>query len=445
MELQSVIEKGVALAQRAGADGSEAYLLSSRETMVEVRNQEVEVLKVARECGLGIRIIADRRVGYAYTTDLAPEAVENTVRRALANARQCGEDRYNVLPEAELTYPRVSVYDPELERIPVGEKVELARALEREARGFDRRVKIIETCAYQDAVYEVSVVNSLGVSCSYKGTYCGLHAYVVATEGQDNQTGFALAYEVSYKDLDAGKVGREAARKAVAMLGAGSVATERMAVILDPYTTTQFLGLVAPALSSEAVQKGKSLFQGKIGKKVASELVTIIDDGTMPGRIMSSPFDGEGVPTARTVLLSGGVLQEFLYNTYTAAREGRKSTGNGVRGSFKHTPEVGTTNFYLAPGDTTPENLIKETARGLYVTEVMGMHTANPISGDFSVGVAGLLIERGELSRPVRGAAIAGNILALLEAIDGVGNDLTFFLGRGAPTVRISRMTLSSD
>jgi len=159
--------------------------------------------------------------------------------------------------------------------------------------------------------------------------------------------------------------------------------------------------------------------------------------------IGSAPFDGEGVPTSRTVLVDGGILKGFLHNSYTAAKEGLPSTGNGIRHSFKGTPEVGTTNFYVENGNTTPENIIKEISEGLYITEIMGMHTANPISGDFSLGASGIWIEGGELKQPVRGIAVAGNITELLQRVDAVGNDLRFYGTKGSPTLRIREMSLS--
>jgi PmbA protein len=229
------------------------------------------------------------------------------------------------------------------------------------------------------------------------------------------------------------------------MLGAAPVATRKAVVLLDPYVATGFLGLIGPALTGEAVQKGRSLFAGKVGERVASDKITIIDDGLLGGGIASAPFDGEGVPTSRTILVKKGDLRGYLHNTYTAAKDGVQSTGNGVRSSFKGTPEVGMTNFYIEAGQIPVEQLIKDISSGIYVTEVMGMHTANPISGDFSVGVSGLLIENGELTRPVRGMAMGGNIIELLENIDAVGNDLHFFIGKGSPTLRVAQLTISGQ
>ena len=264
-------------------------------------------------------------------------------------------------------------------------------------------------------------------------------------EEEDNQTGFALQYRLKFAELDPETVGREAAEKAVRMLGAKQIGTQRVPVLFDPYVATSFLGVLAPALTAEAVQKGKSLFAQKIGQPVGSNVLTLVDDGTLPNGIASAPFDGEGVPSSRTVLIENGELKTYLYNTYTAARDGVSSTGNGVRGSFKSTPEVGTTNFFIQPGEVSQQQLMTDIKEGLYITEVMGMHTANPISGDFSVGAAGLWIKDGQFTVPVRGIAIAGNLADLLQSIEGVASDLTFFGGKGSPTVRIGQMTVSGS
>jgi PmbA protein len=422
---------------------AEAYISAGENLSIEVRNQEVEALTTARDQGLGLRVIADQRVGFAFTTDFSPPALELCVEQALANARMATPDEHNCLPARYPGYPQLDLFDPEITTTPVEKKIELVREIERQARAYDPRVKITESCSYNDSRYMVVLVNSQGITAAYHAAYCGASTFVVAVENEESQTGFGLAYSLQYKNIDPAKIGREGAARAVRMLGAKRVNTQRAAVVFDPYVATNFLGVIAPALAADAVQKGKSLFRGRVGQQVAAPVVNIIDDGRRPDGIASSPFDGEGVPTQHTVLVEKGILKCYLHNTYTAARDGVKSTGNGARGSFKTTPEVGTTNFYIEAGSRTPEDIIKEISRGLYVTEVMGMHTANPISGDFSVGASGLWIENGELTRPVRGVAIAGNIIGLLEGIDAVGNDLTFFGATGAPTVRIASMTIS--
>jgi len=441
----TIAESAVQKARAAGAAMAEAYLLSSKDLSIEVRNGEVETMKLAEDRGLGLRVITGGRVGFAYTTEFSAGGLDQVVRQALANGANTEPDQFYTLPGETEKYPQLDIYDPAIRDATVENKIKMAVEMENTARAFDKRIKIIESSSYQDAEVEVSIVNSLGMQAHYRSAYCGLYLSLVAGEGEDSQTGFALKYGLKFADLDPVLIGKKAAERAVSMLGAKPAKSQKAAVVLDPYIAANFLGLLAPALSGEAVQKGRSLFAAKVGQKVASDLVTIVDDGRLPGGIASAPFDGEGVAASETVLIEGGLLKGFLHNTYTAAKEGIRSTGNGVRGSFKSTPEVGTTNFFIRPGQVSAEQIIKEVKNGLYVTEVMGMHTANPISGDFSLGAAGIWIENGEFTRPVRGVAIAGNIMELLSSVDAVGSDLEFFGGKGAPTLRVASMSLSGS
>lgn len=432
-------------AQGLGADQSEAFLIMSKDLTIDVREGSVETLKLAEDRGLGVRVFKNGQVGFAYTSNLGNSAVDEIIRQALANSDKTSPDEFNFMPKPGGPYAPLDLFDPEIQRVSVEEKINIAKTLEKTAKGVDKRIAITERSSYFDAEYEVTLANSLGIASSYRGAYCGGYADVVAEEDGDSQTGFAISMILNFKDLDPEKVGREAAEKAVRKLGAKTINTQKAVIVFDPYIATSFLGVIAPALSAEAVQKGKSLFGGKVGRKVASEKITIVDYGSMPGGIASAPFDGEGVPTTKTVLIGSGELKGYLHNTYTAAKDGVLSTGNGTRSSFKSTPEVGATNFYIEPGDINPDNLINDIGAGLYITDVMGMHTANPISGDFSVGAAGIRIENGRFTKPVRGVAIAGNILELLNNVEGVGSDLTFFGGKGSPTLRISGMTVSGS
>lgn len=432
-------------AQSLGADQAEAFVIKSKDLTIDVSNSEVETLKLAEDRGLGLRVFRGGRIGFAYTSDIRTAALDEIIRQALANSDKTSPDEYNYLPKPGGAYAELNLFDQEISNRPVEEKIKIAKDIEKVAKSVDKRITITERSSYFDGEYEVFLANSLGINSAYQGAYCGCYADLVAEENGESQTGFAMKLARNYHDLVPDLVGREAAEKAVRKLGAKSINTQKAVIVLDPYISTNFLGVIAPALSAEAVQKGKSLFGGKVGQKVASDKITIIDYGSMPGGLASAPFDGEGVPTGKTVLIQSGELKGFLHNTYTAAKDGVLSSGNGVRGSFKSTPEVGTTNFYIEPGPVDPADLIEDISSGLYVTEVMGMHTANPISGDFSLGAAGIWIEKGRLTYPVRGVAIAGNILDLLDGIEGVGADLTFFGGKGAPTVRISRMTISGS
>lgn len=443
--LQKIGEKVLNKTFAQGIKRAEVFMSWSRDLSIEVSEQKVETMKLAEEQGLCLRLFEDQKLGFAYTSDLTDSAIDQLVTQAIANGKITAEDEFYLLPEPSKNYPALDLRDETISRITVEEKISLAKDIENIARKHDSRIKITERCAYSDSIYEVVILNSLGLKAEYQGAYCGASAFLVAEEEEDSQTGFGFQYGLKYHELNPEFIGTEAAKKAVRMLGAKGINTETMPLVLDPYVATNFLGLISNSLSSESVQKGKSRLAGRLNEKIASKLITVIDDGAKEGGMMSAPFDGEGVPCQKNILIDQGILSGFLYNTYTGAKEGKKSTGNGVRGSYKTTPEIGTTNFYIENGSVPREQLLKEVTRGIYITDVMGMHTANPISGDFSLGASGLLIENGEFTKPVRGVAIAGNIFDLISAIDAVGSDLTFFVGKGSPTLRIDKMTVSGN
>jgi PmbA protein len=438
-----IAEEIVERAGKAGANLAEAYLLQAKELTIEVANGAVETLKLAEDQGVGVRVFKGQRMGFAYSSDLSQQALEETIRQALENSEKTEKDQFNTMPTGDYNYPQLDIFDAQIQQVSIEDKIKLAKEIETIARAADPRIKITETSAYSDSEYTVTIVNSSGVKASYQGTYCAAYAFIVAEENGDSQNGFGLQYALKYSQINPETIGKEAAMKAVRMLGAKTIHTQKTTIVLDPKVATSFLGVLAPALSADAVQKGKSLFAGKVGQTVASPLLNITDHGCLSGAVMSAPFDGEGVPTSETVLIKDGVLQGFLYNSYTAAKAGVKSTGNGSRGSFKGTPEVGVTNFYIQPGQLSSTELCKGVEQGLYITEVLGMHTANPISGDFSIGVSGLWLEKGVFTYPVRGVTVAGNLLELLSQIQAVANDLNFIGSKGSPTIRIDGIMLS--
>jgi PmbA protein len=442
-KMQATAQKVLKLANNQGVEQAEVFLLDSRNLTLEVTQQEVENLKLAEERGLGLRVISRNRLGYAYSSDLTEQALEKTVERAIYNSRAAVAEPAWKLAGIQKDYRNLKIYDETISLKPVEEKINLAMELEQAALAYDPYVKLVERAGYEDSVYQVWIYNTHGLEASYRGSYCGLYGVAIGQKETDSETGFGMNFSLKYEELDPVKVGKEAGEKAVRMLGAESMSPAKIPVVLDPYIMTGLLSVLQTAFSGESILKGKSFLANQVGKKVAGSQVNLIDNGVLEGRLGSSPFDGEGIPTEETVLLKEGQLQGFLHNLYTARKTGVSSTGNAVRSSYKSTPEVGTTNFYLDKGTVSREQLLGEITKGLYVTEVMGLHTANPISGDFSLGASGLLIEKGELTRPVKGIAIAGNLQDLLLGIDAVANDLTFYVGKGAPTVRIQGITIS--
>lgn len=446
MDAMRIAQQTVEMAQQRGASQSEAYILHAKALTIEIADGEVETLKLAEDCGIGLRVITTNgQMGFAFSSDLNKKPIQQTIRQAMDNAEKTSADPYNSLPQRLHKITGLRTFDPALEQISLAEKISLAQKLEDSARRFDSRIKGTERALYEDGIYGVTIVNSHGVAVQYHTGYCGIYAAVLAEAEGDIQSGSGLQYSIDYNRLNPVATGQESAEDAVRLLGAKSMASQKTTLILSPYIATAFLDVLAPALTADAVQKGKSLFGGKIGADVASPLISLVDDGCMEGGIATAPADSEGVPTNKTILIKEGKLQGFLHNTYTASQANVSSTGNGTRNTFKAAPGVGPTNLFIQPGTVDEHDVMREVKHGLYVTSVMGMHTANPISGDFSVGAAGILIENGRMKHAVRGVAIAGNIVELLNNVDAVANNLRFFGPTGAPALRMQGVSVSGS
>jgi len=442
--LQNAGAKALELAQKKGVE-AEAFLLHGRNLSLEVINGEVETLVEAEEAGLGFRVINQGRLGFVYTSDLSPQAIGKVVEDAISISRYTEADSHNCLPRGNYEYPQLEVYDPEISAASLEAKIELAREMERIALASDSRVNIIERAGYDDSEFTSVIMNTNGLYACGKGNYCGIYISLVAQEQGDAQNGFSMMVRKNYKDLDPNFTGREAASNAVRGLNARSIGSAHMPCVMEPYVVTRFLSLLAQMVDAEMVQKGKSLLAGKLEQLVASPAVNLVDDATWAGAVGTFPFDAEGVPARKNIIITNGNLNSYLYDSYTASKAGVESTGNAQRNSFRSLPSVGTSNFILQAGSTSLPSLYDGIEKGLYITEVMGMHTANPISGDFSVGAAGIMIENGQLTHLVRGATIAGNLGDFLRDIDAVGNDLRFFAGKAAPSIRLKSLSIAGE
>ncbi|MGE5381694.1 MAG: TldD/PmbA family protein [Methylocystaceae bacterium] len=443
-KLKKAGQVAIDLALREKID-AEAFVLHDRQLSIEVVDGQVETLSESEQIGIGVRVIEQDKTGFAYTTDLSPQSVEDALRKARQSAAYTTPDRYLRLVEPGARYSKMDLVDPAITSMALEDKIAMALEVEKQARAYDKRVTVVERTGYEDSMFELAILNTRGVNAFSRGAYCDLYAMLVAEENGAPETGFAVRSRRGPGGLYPADVGAEAAANAVRMLGAKSIASRRMPVIFEPYVVTNFMSLIASAVSADAVQKGKSFFAGKLGQQVASPALTIVDDQLRKEAVGSFPFDGEGTPAQRTVVLEKGWLKSYLYDAYTAAKDNCASTGNGKRGSFRSLPGVGTSNFIIQPGEKNKEELIAEVDDGLLVTEVMGMHTANPISGDYSLGITGIRIEKGKLSYPVRGITMAGNLVDLLRDIEAVGSDLTFFGSDGAPSIRLKAVSLGGE
>ena len=427
------------------ADGYEVMLGRSRNLSLEVKEQKVDTFRCSTPVGISIRVLKGGGMGFSYSTTLEEDALRRMIDNALIGAETQTPDDRNGFPGPQ-DYPFLDdLFDDALVEVGEEKKVSRAMELERLARSYDSRITKVRKATYGESSYEVAIANSCGVAGTYRGTSVSSSISVVAEDGSDSQMGWDFGFSTRFADVDVACIAAGAAEKAVALLGARRVPTMRCPVVLDNHVATEILEVLAPSFLAENVQKGKSLLAGRIGNVLFSPRIRIIDDGTLAGGMATTPFDGEGVPHGRHVLVEEGALRGFLYDTFCGRKDGVASTGNSTRGGAKSPPHMGVTNFFIENGTVSRDLLFSGIDRGMLITDVMGMHTANPISGDFSVGAAGHLIEKGMVVAPVKGIAISGNIIDLFRNVDMVGNDLRFFGAVGAPSLRISSLDVSGD
>lgn len=440
------------IAGRAGSgEQIEAFLTHERNFQVKVYEGEVENLSSSEPRGVSVRVLAEQRVGFAYTTDLSSTGLDDLIAQARDNATYATEDEAAGLAQApDAPYAEIeSLVDKRQENTAADEKVAFATALDAATRGADARIQNVEEAVYADSDLEIAIANSTGVAGIYRRTDAWCYAVAIANVDEDTEVGFEFGLARALAGLDAEEVGRSAAARAVDVLGARKIPSRRMPVVFDPFTAGQFLGVLGSVLTGEAVQKGRSLFAGRLGETVASTELTLIDDGAIPGAPGSSPWDAEGVPAQRTEVIRGGVLSAFLYDVVSGRREGKTSTGNASRGSFKVPPRPAPSNMVLAPTGQTRESLLREAGDALLVQDFHGVHSgANPISGDFSVGATGVLLKGGVPDQPVKEVTIAAPMLDILKGVVAVGDDLRWlpFGGSfGGATTLVSEMTVAGE
>ncbi len=431
------------LASAQGAGAAEVFLRASTATVVEVKDCAVDAFERAREQGAGLRVLIDDRMGFAYTTDLSDAALRELARSAVTNAGLVAPDRLHSLPTAPTApYGAVDIFDPAIADLAEDEMIERVVAMERAAYSLDSRVNRTRKASGVFSSSGTLIRNTTGARVSYQGTACSASLEIAAEDKGESQAG--SDYDVSrfLRALRMEETGHRAARRALDLLGARSIDTVRAPAILEASVAQEFLGVLAGGFSAENVQKKRSLFLGRLGTEIASAAVTIRDDGLLKRGLGTAPADDEAVPTTTKTIVDKGRLNLFLHNTYTANKDKTASTGNGMRGGFSGLPGVGVTNLYLEPGESSLDALVGSLSRGLLVTDVMGMHTANPISGDFSVGATGFWIEKGARAFPVREITIAGNIIDLLKNIASVGADLRFSGRIGSPSLLIAELSI---
>jgi len=451
LDLESLVSDVVAQAMKAGASDAEAVAREGDEFSVNVRMGEVETLKESGSRGLGLRAFQGSRSGSASTSDLTADGIRQLVEGALGLAKVTEEDPCAGLPDAGgfgSAAGDLRLYFDDVYSLDGAERIEWARRAEAAAMAADPRITNSDGGSFDAATGRKAFANSRGFVGSYRTSYAGVSAAPLAMDedGKMQRDGWWSGAR-RFADLDSPEdVGKEAARRALRRLGARKVPTQRVPIVFAREVARSLIGSVFEAASGDSIWRHASFLAGRLGAQIAAPAITIVDDNVMllpsgAGGFGSSPFDGEGLPSRRTVVVQNGTLQTYLLNTYSARKLGLQSTHNASRG-LAGTPGIGCGNLYLEPGKLTPEEIIAGVPAGLYVTSLMGFGT-NIVTGDYSRGATGLWIENGQLTHAVEEVTIAGNLAEMLMNVTAIGNDLVFRGSVACPTLRIDGMTIA--
>jgi PmbA protein len=453
-------------ALKAGATDAEAVVYEGDEFATRVRLGQVETLKESgsRAAGLRVFIASGRaqRTASTSSSDFSAESIHRLVSGAVTLARITSEDPFAGLPEAadfsSHSVPAQHLYFDDVNQQPPADRIEIARAVEAAAMAYDTRIQNSGGGDFDTSTSHKILMNSRGFIGEYRRSYCGFSAQPIAHDEHGKmQRNYWYSNARTTRLLeDPVAIGHEAARRALRRLGAKRVKTQQAPVVFAPEIARSVIGNIFDAANGDAIYRHATFFAEMLGERVAGENVTVIDDGTLvfdrvladgsiirTGGFGTSPFDGEGLPTRRTVLVENGILKSYVMNTYTARKLGLASTGNASR-SLASNPGIGAGNFFLEPGTLTPEQIIGDVRQGLYVTETMGFGV-NLVTGDYSQGAAGLWIENGELAYPVEEITIAGNLKEMYRNISAIGDDLVFRNASASPTIRVEGMTIAGS
>ena len=440
------------VAQAQPGEDMEVYVTRGTDTEVRAYEGEVESLTSADSSGVGVRVLVDgsegSRVGFAWAGSLDLDVIAATVADARDNARFATPDPDVVLARPDgVAAVELDLWDDGVASTPMEKKVALAVELERATRAADPRVRQVSSADYADSRVEVALASTTGVSSSRRRTTAFLSVDAIAGEGAETQTGTGFSVGRGPGELVADEAMDEAVMRAIRLLGAEKARSARCTVVFDPRVVSTLIAVVASALSGEAVVKGRSFFAGRIGETVAAPSVTLVDDPTDFRAFGAASHDGEGLACRRNLLLADGVLLMFVYDTVSARRAGTRSTGSAVRGGFAGTPSAGCRALVLEPGTRGQDQILASVGDGLYVQSVTGIHSGvNPVSGDFSVGAEGLMIQDGALGPPMREVTVASTLQRMLQSVVDIGNDLRWLPGTAAgQTLAIADMQLSGE
>jgi PmbA protein len=432
--------------QARNGEQIEAYVSRGVEVDVRAFDGDIESLSSAASAGVGVRVVSGGRQGFAYAGALDESVMAETLTEARDNAGFATPDEHVGLAEPDGVAPvSLDLWDESVLNVPTATKAALALELERRVRGADPRVRQVAYCDYGDVAFESAVASSTGIAASARRTVCSLSVMAIAGEGPDSQTGMGFSAGRGHDDLDPARTAVDAVERATRLLGATKAKSGRFVVVLDPRVTSSLLGIISSALSGEAVTKGRSFFAGRVGEDVGANALELVDDPTDPRAFGASTHDAEGLSCRRNVLIEGGVLRGFVFDTVAARRASTVSTASAVRGGYSSTPVAGCRALLLSPGGLDGEQIMAQIGDGLYVQSISGVHSGvNPVSGDFSVGAEGLMVRDGVFAEPVREVTIASTLQRMLQSVLHIGRDVEWLPGLAAgQTLAVGDMSLS--
>lgn len=423
----------------------EIYLEESANLAVEVREGSPHSLDRGLLLGYGLRILKGNQIGFAYSTLFERADIDAVINRASESAAYSTPDDGHSFPPILAKYPPVDNWDPRLQKISIEEKIDLARSLESDALAHDSRIKRVRYAAFSEVAQKIFLFRPDGGELFHQKTHCCLTLMAVAEAGSLSEMAEDSLESPFWQDLKPRDFARSVATEAVERLGGVRIPNYRGAVLLSAQVALDMLSILAPSALMENIYKKNSFLIGKKGKKIYADAITLVDDGLNPRAQASSPFDAEGSPRQVTPVIKEGVVLGFLCDRYWGLKEGTASTGNAGRASALSRPRLDISTLCLKPGRDSFGELLKKMDSGILVTQVIGMHTADPISGDFSVGIQGFVIKDGIKKQPLRSVALSGNLHTLFSQVAAVGSDLKFEGETASPSLLISEASISGE
>ncbi|MBD3272689.1 MAG: hypothetical protein GF384_09165 [Elusimicrobia bacterium] len=424
----------------------EIFIAQRTHAAVVWANGSVEEKKHAQSRGIGIRLVSNGRQGFASSSGFDINRFDEVWQAAATAIRFMPADPLRMVPEvSRIAAQDVMIFDPDIDRMDLRGREEMLNELEKKLLAFDTRIRKAYRLEWSQSTGISVLMTSKGMEISKRGTGCAAGIECIAEDRGDTQVGgFGLSSRF-ISDLKTDDLPARSGQLALDQLNGKPINSGHLPVIFEPWVMVEFLGLIASSVCADSVQKGKSMFAGRLGQPVASSQVSITDNGILPRGLGSANVDGEGMPRQRTVIIEHGVLKAFLYDTYTARKDKTHSTGNATRASFRGVPEPGYSNFILEPGLLKRNSMIQNITKGVRIINIMGMHTADPISGDFSLGAVGTMIENGRFTRPVKGITIAGNLHQMLHDIVGICDDAMMLGDISSPTVMVNKLMIGGS